>query len=176
MSEAAFVKATADLVLSVDEAFKKTDRPLPAFILLYSAIDILSSLTRPSTTENTSGLIFKTWVKKYMIAGASVTWTEADVWGARCGILHTFTVQSDLSRGGSIRELHYISDRAFAAFVQVSSDLSAATKVVVCLPDFISAFIEGVTRFAKDVQTDAALQATVFGHATKLIIDEEKKA
>jgi hypothetical protein len=173
MSQEAFVKAGCDLITAVDEAFKKP-APLPAFILLYSSIDILASLTRPITPEDTSGPIFKSWVKKYMIGSGSLAWNEEDIWGARCGLLHTYTIQSRSSRGGTARELHYISDREFAKFVQQQVDPKVQDKVIVCLPDLIMAFIEGVERFTMHVKNDSALQATVFHHAAKLIIHEKK--
>jgi len=173
MSKEAFVQAACDLVTAVDEAFKK-HAPLPAFILLYSAIDILASLTRPISQDDTSGPVFKSWVKKYMIANGSFTWNEEDIWGARCGLLHTYTVQSRSSRGGISRELHYISNRKFARFAQKEIDPMAQLKVMVCLPDLIMAFNDGVGRFTMDVKNDSALQATVFHHAASLILHEKK--
>ena len=174
MSQEAFVKATCDLITAVDEAFKKP-APLPAFILLYRSIDILASLTRPIAAEDTSGQVFKSWVKKYMIAAGSFTWNEEDIWGARCGLLHTYTVQSRSSRGGTARELHYIGDRRFAEFVQQQIDPQAHDRVIVCLPDLIMAFVDGVGRFKMDVKNDSTLQAVVFHHAAKLIIHERKR-
>lgn len=174
MSEEAFVKAGNDLVTAVDEAFKK-NALLPAFIMLYSSIDIFASLTRPIAQQDTSGQVFKDWVKKYMIAGTSVSWNEEDIWGARCGLLHTYTVQSRSSRSGNARELHYISDREFAKYVQDQLDPNLQDKVFVCLGDLLKAFFEGFERFVTDVKNDAALQAIVFQHSEKLIVHYQEK-
>jgi hypothetical protein len=174
MSEATFVKATSDLLHAVDDAFKR-EAPLPAFILLYSSIDILSSLTRPIGSDDTSGLVFKNWVGKYMLSGSPLTCNEEDIWGARCGLLHTYTIQSRLSRQRVARELHYISDKGFANFLQQQVDPNAKDKVFVCLPDLISAFVDAIMRFTKDVKDDESLRAIVFAHSDKLIIHERRK-
>jgi len=173
MSKEAFIKTTTDLMTAVDEAFKK-EAPLPAFILLYSSVDILASLTRPITSDDTTGAIFKDWVTKYMIGSSSFVWTADDIWGARCGLLHTYTVQSRSSREGNAREMHYISDREFTEHVQKKLDPNAEDKVFVCLPDLIVAFIDGVEAFARDVVADLDLQKRVLHHAEKLIIHERK--
>lgn len=174
MSESAFIKATSDLMFAVDEAFKKPAK-LPAFILFYSSIDIFASLTRPITQEDTSGPIFKAWVQKYMIADTTPRWNADDIWGARCGLLHTFTIQSRSSRQGTARELQYIGDRGFCDHVQQELDPQAQKQVFVCLPDLIVSFLDGIMRFTKEVKEDTQLQAVVFHHADRLIIHETKK-
>ena len=174
MSEAAFVAATIDLTTAVNEAFNQPK--LPAFILLYSSVDILSSLTRPIGADDTNGAVFQNWVKKYMLPGASIACNEKDIWGARCGLLHTYTVQSRLSRDGKIREIHYyVGDRGFAQIAQKQIDPTAQDKVVVCIADLLSAFLTAIERFAQDVQSDSSLRINVFAHASKLIIHERKK-
>jgi hypothetical protein len=174
MSENAFAKATTDLLFAIDEAFKR-QAPLPAFILFYSSIDIFSSLTRPVGSDDTSGIIFQDWVKKYMLPGSSLTCNEEDIWGARCGLLHTYTVQARLSRQGKVRELHYIGDRGLAEFAQQKIDPNFQDKVFVYLPDLISAFLTAIERFAQDVQSNSSLRATVFAHSAKLIIHDRKE-
>ncbi len=72
-------------------------RTLPGFILLYTSIDILASLTRPETSEATSGGFFKDWVANYMLPQLGVVSAD-DLWGARCGWLHTLMAESDMSR------------------------------------------------------------------------------
>lgn len=174
MSEAIFLKAAADLVAAVNEAFKRP-APLPAFILLYSSIDILSSLTRPVGSDDTSGTIFKDWVKRYLLPGSFLSCSEEDIWGARCGLLHTYTVQSRLSRQGRVRELHYIKDRKFTKFAQLQIDPKMQARVFVYLPDLIFAFSNAVELFKVEVKANAALQAIVFTHAAKLIIHERRE-
>src|SRR2546427_307789 len=80
---------------------------LPALIVLYTAVDIFGSLLRPETEPETAGKYFKKWVDDYMLGRSQVTFTAQDLWGARCGLLHTHTASSRLSREGTAREVHY---------------------------------------------------------------------
>jgi hypothetical protein len=175
MSETAFHKAADDLVDATKETFNRPS-PLPEFILLYSSIDILSSLTRSIGSDDTSGTIFQEWVKKYLLPGSLLPCNEMDLWGARCGFLHTYTVQSKLSRHHKIRELHYVSkERKFVKFAQQKIDPRAEEKVFIFLPDLIFAFSNAVDRFKQEVKADVILKNVVSTHAAKLIIHERKE-
>jgi hypothetical protein len=52
------------------------------FLLLYTSIDILASLTRPENTEATDSTFFKGWVASYMLPKLGVPLSADDLWGA----------------------------------------------------------------------------------------------
>jgi hypothetical protein len=61
--------------------------------------------------------------------------TSDDLWGARCGLLHTFTPASDKSRAGIARELKYVrGDKDYVSFAQKEVDPNCSIQVV--LSDF----------------------------------------
>jgi len=78
---------------------------LPALMLIYSGIDILASLERRKG-EGTKAS-FTRWVDEYLLKAVSLPCTSLELYAARCGILHTLTPESDLSRKGKAREVGY---------------------------------------------------------------------
>ena len=172
MSEAAYCRVAADLMVAVTEAFQKP-RLLPAFLLFYTSIDVISSLTRPIVKPDTDGEIFKRWVDDYMLPDSGLSCRSEEVWAARCGFLHTLTVESKLSREGRARRLHYANSKEAAAYGQKKIDPPAEHHLFIVLGDYVSAFIAGVERFSVRIQTEPELQAVVYHHATKLVVQEE---
>src|ERR1035441_108831 len=61
-----------------------------AVALIYSTIDALSALTRPSAKKDTNRTIFINWVKKYIRPDTTLRCSAHDLYGARCGILHNY--------------------------------------------------------------------------------------
>ena len=171
MSEKAFCTAVAQLTEAVHEAFK-TPRKLPAFILLYTSLDIFASLTRPTTQEDTDGNIFRAWVAMYMLPDSGLACVPMDIWGARCGLLHTFTTESRKSRQGVAKQLQYVGDESIATDLQQKIDPTLSKHVFIDIKQFVGAFLLGLERFTKHIQTDATLLQKVFFHAKSLILHE----
>jgi hypothetical protein len=90
------------LLESVEDCLAKR-RLLPCLILLYSAIDIVSSLE----SRRASKAAFIAWSDKYLLQGSLLLCTASDLYGARCGILHTLSPESDMSRKGTARHIFY---------------------------------------------------------------------
>ena len=143
----------------------------PALIVLYTAIDIFASLRRLETETDTNGSYFKKWVDDYMITGSQRPFTSEDLWGARCGLLHTHTASSKASRQGKARQLHYYrahgaispeQQRAFDAMAKIHG------KQFVDVDLLHADFIEGLRRFSSDIQSNPGLAKKVFHHSTTL--------
>src|ERR1035441_2369345 len=78
-----------------------------AVALIYSTIDALSALTRPSAKKDTNRTIFINWVKKYIRPDTTLRCSAHDLYGARCGILHNYGLNSKLRREGEAKALIY---------------------------------------------------------------------
>jgi hypothetical protein len=169
MSQQSFTTAVTELLSGIEKFTPELG--LPGFILLYTSIDIVASLTRPATHDDTAGDIFKAWVRDYLLPCSGLSCNEEDLWGARCGLLHTFTVQSRRSRQGAAREIHYVGDVGFCNFLNDSKNQHyiGAGKVVVVPAELGKAFTSGIERFVKKLQTDQTLAKTVYDHSAKLI-------
>jgi hypothetical protein len=90
------------LVESMEDCMAK-GRLLPCLVLLYSAIDIVASLE----SGKASGSAFMAWSDKYLLQGTSLACTASDLYGARCGILHILSAESDISRKGTAHRIQY---------------------------------------------------------------------
>jgi hypothetical protein len=143
----------------------------PALILLYTAIDIFASLRRLETEADTNGCYFKKWVEDYMIVGSRRPFTSEDLWGARCGLLHTHTASSKVFRQGKARQLHYYrAHGSISPDQQRRFDAMATThgKQFVDVNLLYADFIDGLRRFSADIQRDPALEKRVSHHSATL--------
>jgi hypothetical protein len=78
-----------------------------AVTLIYSAVDALSVLACPPSAARSSRSTFIKWVEDYLLPHLGGSVSGADVYGARCGIVHTYGPESDLSRKGVAKTLVY---------------------------------------------------------------------
>jgi hypothetical protein len=143
----------------------------PGLIVFYTAIDIFASLRRLKTETDTNGSYFKKWVNDYMIAGSQRPFTSEDLWGARCGLLHTHTASSKVSRQGKARQLHYYRAQGSISPDQQQAFDSMARihgKQFVDVDLLHADFIEGLRRFSADIQCNPELAKRVFHHSATL--------
>ena len=144
---------------------------LPALVMLYTAVDILGSLLRPESEPDTNGEYFKKWVEDYMIALSQVAFTSEELWAARCGLLHTHTASSRLSRQRKVRQLHYFRAKGASlppAMQHAMSEASAHGKQFVDVDALCALFANAAQRFLVAFQSDAALEKRVLHHSTHL--------
>ena len=76
----------------------------PSLILLYSAIDIAGWLNSEHRKVQDR---FTEWVDKYLLPNSSLKCTALDLYGARCGLVHSYSSDSDLSRSGKVTPIGY---------------------------------------------------------------------
>jgi hypothetical protein len=134
-----------------------------ALILLYAAIDIAAWMGSDRTTVKAR---FTEWVDKYLLPGMSLKCSALDLYGARCGLLHSHSADSDLSRAGTVIELGYAWKPSTAheleQLVQAGLDLHARAGskgdyfIAVQAEDLIGAFQKGIEVFLNDLDEDAS--------------------
>ena len=103
-----FLKNNADMLAAAERCIKLRQH-LPALVLIYSHIDTLAW-----AASNKSGgdvrMNFEAWATRWLIPRLqthSPEITATDLYGARCGVLHTLTGTSALSARGAAREVAY---------------------------------------------------------------------
>lgn len=125
-------------------------------LVIYSTIDTLGLLSAPPGQTSATGESFKNWTKKYLLPQPNVEFNEADLWGARCAVLHTFTSESDLSRSGKARELQFYSGNksgeAAREFVEATRALEGGKHLPVHYQDFCEAFFSALKQSFPDLQ------------------------
>ena len=169
MNERAFTQALTQLKDSVRDLFNAR-RTLPGFLVLYTSIDILASLTRPKTAEETSSDYFKDWVNTYILPGSNLKCSADDIWGARCGLLHTLTAESRMSRYKDARLLCYIGTHERALEMQKEHDPTETKELFLSSHSFVDAFVNGCDAFERAVQVDSDLRDRAYFHAKDLLV------
>lgn len=87
------------------------ESPEASLVLIYSGFDTFGLLAAAPDVQDASGDTFMQWCEKYIlpriksVEGALVT--AADLWGARCGVLHTSTPLSSKERQGKAHQIWY---------------------------------------------------------------------
>ena len=102
-NQAALEVAFVQLFAAIDQCIALRLR-MPALILFYSTIDVASWLDSDATEVKVR---FTAWVDKYVLPNTGLKCTALDLYGARCGVVHNFSADSDLSKAGKARPLGY---------------------------------------------------------------------
>jgi hypothetical protein len=83
--------------------------PEAALVLLYSGIDTFGMLAALPGSGKTTRSTFVQWCETYIVSRLQSTDGEPvsglDLYGARCGVLHTSTPVSELGRDGVTHEI-----------------------------------------------------------------------
>lgn len=122
-----------------------------AVILLYAGMDAMAYLDMPNGQQDVKRKDFIAWADKYIRFPCDEQLTGLDLYGARCSMLHSYGVASELSRKGKCRMLGYM-DKSVPELrynPKVSKNL-----VMVSITGLAEAFFKGVDRFIIDVFGD----------------------
>jgi hypothetical protein len=136
----------------------------PALMLLYSGIDIVGALERkPGIGTKAS---FLQWVDSYMLKSKPLHCSAIELYGARCGLLHTLAAQSDLSKSGKARQVIYASGSAKSKDLSTASRLLNRTDVVsVHVNELFDAFKNGLVSYFEEIDKDEARRSLVMKNA-----------
>jgi hypothetical protein len=133
----AFYKNALQQLDAIEDCLKAR-RILPALCLLYSVIDVTASLERQAN-EGTKAA-FVRWVDENMLSRGPLPCTASELYSARCGVLHTFTPDSDLFREGRARRVLYAWGNASAKDLQDASYRLGRTDVAVHVSELLRSF------------------------------------
>jgi hypothetical protein len=133
---------------------------LPALVLIYSGMDIVAGLER-QVGEGTKAA-FVRWCDNYLLKAQSLACSALELYGARCGILHTYSPDSDLSKAGKVRRVFYAWGTATTESLNVSAaHLKKVDVVGLHLDDLLAAFEAGIVKWFDDVIKDPERKAKV---------------
>ena len=79
-----------------------------ALILIYSGIDTMAFLNMPNQQQDVTRTDFEHWISWYLKQSSGTSYPAADMYGARCAILHQYGAESNLSRKGKIRIVSHV--------------------------------------------------------------------
>lgn len=147
------------------------DNKLPGqlLILILSSIDTMGLLDAAPTVQKASGETFKAWTRKYILSNSTLLCSDAELWGARCGILHTYKTESDLSRGGVVREIKFYGASHPAAVLAIH-DIAATQNAMACdYRELFIAFLSGIQMFMPSIIQKAEADSNVAARVDKII-------
>jgi hypothetical protein len=128
----------------------KHGRNRAALILIFSGIDALASLER-NDGKNDGRERFENWVNEYMKFSE---WPEAglELYGARCGILHTYGPISNLFEQRRVRLIGYTT--GVGKDVMQSADL-----VLISIEGLARQFFLGIANYLRVLVSDPTKRA-----------------
>ena len=137
-----------------------------AVTLCYTTIDAVSALSRPEERRDTCRSVFIEWIDSYLLPADGLVCNAIDLYGARCGVLHTYRPESALSVAGDACPIFYQwRDGPPAAYER---DLPA-NAVVVNVESLVLAVRTSVERFAAAERANHQLSARIAHHMGDLL-------
>jgi hypothetical protein len=129
-------------------------------VLLYATIDALAWLSLPAEKAKTVRWDFKQWVETYLLPNSRLGCTSSDLYSARCGLLHSNTAESELSRGGEASEIYYCTDDCGGVMINLMANTPQPPKII-GIHELLGALQSAIEAFEKQLVTDSALSALV---------------
>jgi hypothetical protein len=96
-------------------------------------------------------IAFLRWVDNNMLKVHPLPCTALELYAARCGVLHTLTAESDLSRQGKVRPILYAWGSATTADLDEASRRLNRVEVAVHVRDLVSSFREGLAMYLEEL-------------------------
>lgn len=145
----------------------KNDFKLAALMLVFTTIDQMAWVALPGDGD-VKGIDFMAWVSTYMLgrdnAGLEAV-TAGDLWGARCGLLHTATAESSsLKRGTASKKIAY-------SYGSVNAKSLTSEWAVIKVEDLIRSLLAGVLWFRTDLNADGERAAVANAKVARMLLD-----
>ena len=135
-----------------------------AVALMFAAIDSLAALTRPISVLDTDKPVFLAWVDDYLRPTDRLGCTSADLYAAR--VLHTYTPDSSLQRGGLARRLVYEWRQGPDAD---AATLLPSDALVIQVEELHDSLQEAVRLFLIKAETDESTRERVQYHLRSML-------
>jgi hypothetical protein len=139
-----------------------------ALVILYSAIDTLAWTNLPG--RDVSQKDFVAWVDKYIRPESKFGCTADDLFGARCGLVHSGAAESRKSRKGEAHEIWYATSPHSISTLQEYAKQSNQSAKVIYFTDLIAAFVDASQEFYNEISNDEVKQELVDERIRRWII------
>jgi len=140
-----------------------------AVTLVFAAIDALAALTRPINQAETDGATFRAWATRFLHPVQRMNCTVEDLWGARCGVLHTYSPEAVRAARRGARRIYYQWRQGPPADTVRALP---ARSVVVIVEDLYAALFDGAHAYMDETSADADLKARLNAHLPSLLCYE----
>lgn len=154
------IRESADMLLA-------NELSLPTLILIYSIIDTLGWVNRPAAKDSSDRHDFMAWVNDFLLPASGISATAEDLYAARCGVVHSHSFESTMSRMGKARRILYSYGRADHRILEQLAANHAATDVALKIETLIAALDAGFAKFKAALATNPAHAQLVDERAAK---------
>jgi hypothetical protein len=124
-------------------------------IVCYSTIDTLGLLYSPPEQVSADRKSFKAWVDRFLIPRARDAYNAADLYAARCAVLHSHSTSSDLSRSGKARQVQYYfadrSDPKTKELIDLTGRIQNGGHIAVHIHDFGTSLVEAMSDYVGEL-------------------------
>ena len=141
----------------------------PALILIYTTIDIMASLDIHSDRDVKSS-DFKAWVKEYLLPNSNLTASAEDLWGARCGLVHSYSLQSRKTQTQKAVVVFYAFGDADETEAQDKLDKTGQPVRVIHISKLFKALVDGIASFVSKARQNSDKAITVTWRAQRLML------
>jgi hypothetical protein len=124
-----------------------------AVILIYAGMDAMTFLDLPAGQERVAGSDFIKWATRCIRFPCKEQVSGADLYGARCAMLHIYSSKSKMSTEQKCRMTAYMEQSIPEVRYDANID---PTLVLVSVPALKDAFFKGIDAFLVDAFADKA--------------------
>ena len=148
---------------------------MPALVLVYTGIDIFAALNRPTEKNSGTRQDFIGWCEAYLLPESGLKCTGVDLYAARCGIVHSYTADSQLSRENKATQLIYSwGDQSPAPLQNVLEKIKIPAHVV-HIESLVAAFKRATRVFFSEIREDSQRRDLVVARAGKFFKDQPRE-
>ena len=156
----AFERNLAQVVIGAKLCLDR-DLHMPALVLIYSLIDSFAWAASEASEKNTRDR-FENWLSRFVYPHSPLPCTPAELYAARCGVLHTFTGRADLHVRGKLRQVVYAWGPARLSTLQESVEITKRADIVgLHINELLDAVANGIEATFKSAGEDARLSANL---------------
>jgi hypothetical protein len=123
-------------------------------VLVYSTIDAAASLD-VSGEGDVKKDDFVRWADAYLIPGSALGCTGLDLYGARCGLLHSWSAFSRLSRDRKVKSIWYAVGPTPAPALAEMTAIAGSDFIGISLDDLCKSLRPAFKRYLAEVTTDS---------------------
>jgi hypothetical protein len=129
---------------------------IPALVLIYAFIDSVSWMDNSTDNERNAGKRFQKWVNDWMLKDKKMSCTAEELYAARCGVLHTLTPDSSLSKNKGIRQIGYAFGKANLKSVEENARVRGVDRnfAFIHLRDLFESFKLGLVNYLDQTLKD----------------------
>jgi hypothetical protein len=126
-----------------------------AIILIYSAMDVMAYLGIPANKPEVQRGDFINWASRYIKFKGHEKVTGVELYAARCGMLHTYGIQSRDTKSGKARQIGYVWGTEADEDVKYNPSVDKQL-VLVSIQALRDVLFEGIDRYLVDLFEDPA--------------------